>query len=97
MLTTTMMDTSHAPVTRELTDSDINWSLPPAPETPPAHPDDLIVDALIDAQSYRTVACTTIHHAHRLYVELEQLRARHTRLIEDYRVLRQAAPARSGS
>jgi hypothetical protein len=54
----------HPPVLRELHADDIAWGLPPAPETLPAHPDDLLVDALVDAQSYRTLASVAIHHAH---------------------------------
>lgn len=73
----------------ELTDSDIDWGLPAAPETPaPVDTVDLLVDALIDAQAYRQLASLAIHHAHGLHVQLTQVRAQHSRLIEEYRALR---------
>src|SRR4051794_23861012 len=91
----TLQVITHPPVTRELHADDINWELQPVPETPPAHPDELLVDALIDSESYRAVNSAAFHHAHRLYVELEQLRTIHARLIEDYRALRQSTGASS--
>ncbi len=78
-----------SPALVELTDSDIDWGLPAAPETPaPVDTVDLLVDALIDAQAYRELASLAIHHAHWVQVELTRLRAQHARLIQDYRELR---------
>jgi hypothetical protein len=83
---------AHAPVVRELTDADIEWELPPAPpDIFRGSLEDLIVEALVEAQAYRLVASAAIHQAHGRHVELEQLRAQHARLLEHYRELRRLA------
>lgn len=67
-----------------LTAADIPWDLAPAPDVP-HDPDDLLVETLVDVQSYRTVAQQAIHALHREMRECARLRARRDELRDELR------------
>ena len=69
--------------------ADIPWTLPPAPDVP-HDPEDLLVEALVEAQSYRTVAQQAIHALHDLTQQHDRLRTSHHRLIDKHRRLRES-------
>ena len=69
---------AHPPVTRPLTADDIQWEPAPVAITT----DDLLVEALLDAESYRAIAQEALH-------ALARLTTRHRRLIEVHRHLRE--------
>ncbi len=74
-----------------LTAADIPWELqePPADDLP-YDPEDLLVELLVEAQSYRTVAQQVIHALHDLTQQHDRLRASHYRLIDEHRRLRES-------
>lgn len=49
---------------------------------------DLLVEALVGAQSYRLLAQQAIHALHELTRSHERLREQHHRLLDEYRRLR---------
>lgn len=51
-------------------------------------PADLLVEAVLDAQAYRTLAQEAIHALHDLTQRHDRLREQHARLREEYRCLR---------
>lgn len=78
------MIADHPPVTRPLDVSDINWTLPAAPE-PECDPDDLVTDALVDALAYRLVVQECFDELRRLTLALDGSRAEVARLREAHR------------
>lgn len=70
-----------------VTADDITWDLSPA-ATIPWNPDDLVLEVLLDGESYRAVARAAIQHAHVLHEELTRLQCAHRRLLDEYRRLR---------
>lgn len=66
----------------------IAWTL--ADELPPASDDDPLVDALLEAQSYRLLAQQAIHALHDLTRERDRLREQHQLLLSEYRHLRES-------
>ena len=63
-------------VTHELTADDIRWTLDDAiADDVAADPVDVAVDALLDAEVYRTLAQTAIHTLAALQVRYDRLRA----------------------
>jgi hypothetical protein len=47
--------------------------------------------ARAERDAWRRVANAALHHAHKLHVELERLRATHARLRDEFRATRRAA------
>jgi hypothetical protein len=70
-----------------LTADDIQWEMSPLDPAPIS--DDLLTDALIDAESYRTLAQQAIHGLH-------DLQQRHDRLVDQHHRLREELRARDG-
>ena len=70
-----MTPTEHAPITRELTADDLQWDLQPRPAVAVdlMNIEEILTEALIDAESYRAVAQEAIH-------ALADLTAAHRRL-----------------
>jgi hypothetical protein len=67
---------THPPVTRVLTKNEIQWEPAPIAITT----EHMLVEALLDAESYRAVAQEALH-------ALARLTARHRRLVEVHRQL----------
>ena len=67
---------AHPPVTRALTEDEIQWEPAPIVITT----EDMLVEALLDAESYRAVAQDALH-------ALARLTAQHRRLIKVHRAL----------
>jgi hypothetical protein len=57
-------------------------------EQPSLDEDDLLVEAIIDALSYREALQVAMHQLHDRHLEHERLRASHARLLDEYRHLR---------
>ena len=53
--------------------------------------------ARVERDAFRMVAVAAIHHAHDLHVEVEDLRARYHRALDDARSLRMSMLPREGS
>jgi hypothetical protein len=77
---------THPPVTRELTANDITWASAPLEITT----DDVLVEALTDAESYRAVAQEALQALAALTAKHKRLLDVHRRLLEAYRELRGA-------
>jgi hypothetical protein len=50
---------------------------------------ELLVDVMLDAHAYRLVAQRALHLLHDQGVQYERLRQAHTRVVEEYRTLRE--------
>ena len=73
-----------------LTAADISWELRElSADDLPHGPDDMLVDVLVEAQSYRTLARQAIHELHSLAQQHDRLRTSHHRLLDEYRCLRE--------
>lgn len=73
----------------ELAVSDIAWApAPPHLECDATSDEDLLVATLVESDSYRQLAQCAIHELHDLRRELDRLRKKHHRLVEEYRALR---------
>jgi hypothetical protein len=69
----------------DITAHDINWT--PAPLSTGLDGDDLIVEVMLDAQSYRELACAALHHIQALTAGLERSRAAYRQLLDEHRRL----------
>jgi hypothetical protein len=76
-----------------ITAADIPWALPDAPAAPVA---DVLVDAVLDADSYRQVARAALTAYHALHVEHRHLQQQHERLRGDSRAVRVQVRAAAG-
>ena len=76
---------------RELTADAIEWELRPSPsDVMSSSLEDLVVDAVIESQSYRLLAQTAIHHLHDQAQTIARLRAQQSQLTAEYRALRES-------
>jgi hypothetical protein len=83
-------NTAAPPTLAELQAHEINWGLRSvAPDChPPQNGSDIIVDVLVEAQSYRVLAQHAIHALHDLQRQHNQLRESHLRLVDERRGIR---------
>lgn len=75
------------PVTRDLADTEITWTLRPAPDEE-SDPADFVVDLAIEAQSYRTLAQQAIHALADLQTRHDRQTAAHHAALDELRALR---------
>lgn len=71
-----------------MTAEEIQWVLPPEPALA-RDPEDMIVAVLLDAQSYRLLAQQAFHALRGLTRQLDCLREQQSRLLDEYRSLRE--------
>jgi hypothetical protein len=74
---------AHPPVTRALTEDEIKWEPDPIAITT----EDMLVEALLDAESYRTIAQESLHALARLTTQHRRLVQVHQHLRKQYRAL----------
>ena len=74
---------------------DIRWTLAPLPAADlfAMTDEDLLVETMLEAETYRTTVQAATRALHDLTVEHERLRVRHHRLLEVYRAERVRAAA----
>lgn len=71
-----------------LTAADISWQLPELPtEDRVGDRADMLVNVLVEAQSYRVLAQQAVHALHGLTDQHDRLRKQHHRLVDEYRRL----------
>jgi hypothetical protein len=78
-------------VQRELLDGDIEWNLRPAPDPPPMARDAMIVEAVLDAQAYRSMLCAALDKLRDLTLALDRERESTRRLRVELLAQRTAA------
>jgi hypothetical protein len=77
------------PCVRELTVDEIQWDLTPLPEPPPMTATDQVVEATVDALSYRLLAFEAIDQLRELTLRLERERESYIRILQECGRLRQ--------
>jgi hypothetical protein len=80
------------PCVRELTVDEIEWELRPLPEPPPMTATDQVVEATIDALSYRLLALEAIDQLHTLTSRVDRANEEIRRLHEQPRALAPREP-----
>lgn len=90
-----MLITHSVDIIPELTDADYAWTIGPAQTAETEHVTtdtvDLVVDALLDAQAYRTLAQSAIHSLHERERQFTRLQASYHQALDDLRRLRTGA------
>lgn len=82
------------PVLRELTAADIAWDLQPAPaDEAAADSTDLLVNVLLEAQAYRTLAQQATHALHELHRRFDRQQAAYHGALDELKALRASRAA----